>query len=250
MNAAPEPLTLTAPTIISARRLSRLLVVNQLAVSILQDRRAPAPLQAQQPAPNATPRPRPGLTTADYLQAHEAEARTRAAMVEAAYQIRDAERYTPGIPRPDLLAARATAERAHRTAEVTLRTVAATLRADLAQPARPGHLTAYRVKLPTVHYISPTYGLHALSEPHQATIDTASLEGDDLAYFLEFQREWRGTGQWPLYAPHVRDGLQATANHLLARPLRLILERLILAHPGSVPAVHPTEVARDVLEAG
>lgn len=243
----PEPLTLTAPTIISAQRLSKLLTVNSLARSVLEDRRAPAPLQAQQPAPNATPRGRPGLTTADYLQAHEAERRAYHAHRDAVQAVLEAERYSPPAV-PAALIARLSAEKRHRSAEVELRVVTATLRADLTAPARPGHLTAYRVRLPTVHYISPTYGLHALSEPHTATIDTASLDGDDLAYFLEFQQTFPARGAWPLYSPDARDGLQAMKNHLLARPMRLILERLILAHPGSVPTVHPAKVAPEVLE--
>ncbi|GGO19572.1 hypothetical protein [Deinococcus humi] len=240
MTEPTQPLTLTAPTIVSAQRLSRLLTVNSLALAILNDRRAPLPLQAQQPAPNATPRGKPGLTTADYLQAHEAERRAYRAHRDAVQAVLEAERYTPDTV-PACLIARLNAEKRHRTAEVDLRVVTATLRADLAPATRPGHLTAYVVKLPTVHYVSPLFGLHALSEPHTATIDTASLEGDDLAYFLEFQREFPARGQWPLYAPDQTEGLRGVRNHLLARPARLLFERLILAHPGSVPTVHPAK---------
>lgn len=241
MNAAPEPLTLTAGDITRARRLAVLLTVNQLGVAVLEDRRAPAPLQAQQPAPNATPRGKPGLTTADYLQAHHAAQQAHAEMVEAAYRIREAERFTPGVSRPDLLAARADAERRHRKASVHLTVTEATLRADLAPPARPGHLTAYRVRLPTVQYVSPLFGLHALSEPHEATIDTAMLEGDDLAYFLDFMRTFPGRPDWPLYSRDPERGLREVNNHLLARHMRRVLGGLVDAQPHAVPRVYPVE---------
>lgn len=219
----PEPLTLTARTPDAARRCLRLLTVNSLARAVLTDDRAPAPLTAAQPAPNRTPGSGAGgVTTTDYLQAYWTWRDVTQALI-------DLERGDGHLADP-IRHQRLLLTRSH--AEVNLKQTETDLRANLRPTLRPGHQTAYRVAVPAVTYAHPQYGPHLESRAFSLTVDTASLEGPDLAAFLSFMRETQDrarVGQWILYAPDTANGLQPTrkadATHI---SLRRSLEALIL----------------------
>lgn len=227
----PEPLTLTAPTITAATRLARLLTVNALAVAVLSDTRDAAPLTAQQPAPNATPRVRPAaVTTDEYLTAYRRW--VDCTMAEHAAQD-DPERHAAAI------IATARAERDMHALE-------ALLREEAAPRIRPGHPTRYRVTVPAACYVhpDPRIGIHARSEGWRLIIDTAGLEGEDLATFKTFQLTFPARGQWPLYAPHRRDGLQRVGNHPQADAARELFGALVSAGASFLPL--PVPVSNDV----
>ncbi|KEF35486.1 hypothetical protein RDMS_01650 [Deinococcus sp. RL] len=224
-----EPLHLTARSILAAHRLIRLLAVNQLARSILRDDRAPAPLTAAQPAPNAKPRSVSGVTTADYLAAYYRHIDTELAGFEAAQR--------------GQMERAAELDRQARALHRELREI----ERALTPTRRPGHATAYRVRLPAVTYVHPEFGPHAESPAHTLTVDTAGLEGPDRAAFLDFMRDYQARGgAWVLYAPHQRDGLQPTRPGDDAhKVLRRVLEGLIVPHVGeleaAVTALPPSE---------
>lgn len=228
-----EPLRLTARSILAAHRLIRLLAVNALAVSILRDDRAPAPLTAAQPAPNAKPRSGSGVTTADYLAAYYRHIDTELAGFEAA--------------RVGQMERAAELDRQARALHRELKDI----ERSLTPTRRPGHATAYRVRLPAVTYVHPEFGPHAESPAHTLTVDTAGLEGLDRAAFLNFMRDYQARGgTWVLYAPDTRDGLQPTRRgDATQTQLRRIFEQLILpheAHLSALPQPLPVGVGNDV----
>ncbi len=229
-----EPLTLTAPSIKVAERLARQYTVNQLAVAVLTDQRPPAPPTAAQLEPNATRSPS-GITTADYLKLYRLHADATLAGVEARVQ--------GNLPRAAYLDRRA--------AELYAAMQAAqeALQDALRPRILPGHPTQFRFKLPALTFTHPQYGPHAHTLPHIGTVDIAGLEGDDLALFTAFYREYpaRDGTRWPLYAPCARDGLRPVKNLPGSDDARLILERLLFTHPGSVPVVKPTEFTETAL---
>ena len=222
----PEPLILTASTILTAQRLARLLTVNALGLAVINDDRAPV-IRAGQDAPNKRPRTPGGVTMHDYTLAARKE---RA----AAWDVLDAERFQPDrLPR---LAA------AHHAARKEREEVEAALRDSLMPRAPAGHATAYAFKVPAAEFHHPQFGAHARTSEKRVTVDTASLTGDDLAAFLAFYRAPFQVGtRWPLYAPCKRDGLRPARNHPATDAARVVFERLILQHPGSVPDVHAIE---------
>jgi hypothetical protein len=220
-----DEVTIRASTILSAQRIARQLTVNALAVSVLNDARDIPEETAQQPEPNARPRPQYGVSTLDYVTAYFELSETITAGVEARVE-GDLER----------------AARLHRKADRL-----AALTDDLYDALRRSrsnvsilHPTRYRLSLPPIAYVhpDPAIGIHARQDARVVRIDTVSLEGEDRQVFNEFRVGFPARGKWPLYAPHNRDGLQPTSHHELADEARRVFGQLIAQHPGCVPQVY------------
>ena len=224
--AGGDEVTIRAATILTAQRIARQLTVNALAVSVLTDKRAAAPLTAAQLEPNARPRDQgKGVTTADYVATYFKLSETITRGVEARVE-------------GDWTRAARLHQQADRLAD-EMDDLQDALRRSTSR-VRVGHLTAYTVSVPPVAYVhpDPQIGIHARQDAQVVTVDTVTLDGADLAVFLEFQRTFPARGNWPLYAPDKRDGVQATKHHVGAEEARRIFGQLIAQHPGSIPRVY------------
>lgn len=253
MNA--HPLTLTARTPDAARRALRLYTVNALAVSVLQDNRAPLmPTDHKHPLAraiqevygvghNPPPRSGGGVTTHDYLTAYR---RWR----DAVQWELDCERYNPDKLPAAMIAA--------RKAEDEMRQEEAAMRQAIAPGVRVGSATLYRVPLPPITYVHPQYGPHLSSDARTLTVDTSGLIGDALAVFVEFRRDYqtRGDARWVLYAPDAANGMQAVGKaDATKRALRGVFEQLtaplesiLTGMVHGIPEVIGNDVAFSVLK--